>query len=160
MKPSPRLSLLLLSIFYFLFSTPARAQYWSLQDTFVLTDVNIIDVRTGAILPDQVVIIEKNRIREVGPRKTTRYPSNAASASARGGFLIPGLWDMHVHLVFGEWFPNAQDISLPLFVANGITGVRDMGSELDLVQKWRNAIEAGETHRPAHLHARPHARWS
>jgi imidazolonepropionase-like amidohydrolase len=146
MKPSPRLSLFLFSILYFLFSSPApvRAQYWSLQDTFVLTDVNIVDVRTGAILPDQVVIIEKNRIREVGPRKSTRYPRNAASASARGGYLIPGLWDMHVHLVFGEWFPDAQDISLPLFVANGITGVRDMGSELTIVQKWRNAIEAGE----------------
>jgi imidazolonepropionase-like amidohydrolase len=50
---------------------------------------------------------------------------------------------MHVHLAFGDWFPKAQDISLPLFVANGITGVRDMGSELDMVQGWRNEIEAG-----------------
>jgi imidazolonepropionase-like amidohydrolase len=50
---------------------------------------------------------------------------------------------MHVHLVFGEWFPNAQNISLPLFVANGITGVRDMGSELNIVQSWRDEIEAG-----------------
>jgi len=50
---------------------------------------------------------------------------------------------MHVHLVFGDWFPDAQDISLPLFVANGVTGVRDMGSELDIVQDWRNEIEAG-----------------
>jgi imidazolonepropionase-like amidohydrolase len=50
---------------------------------------------------------------------------------------------MHVHLVFGDWFPAARDISLPLFVANGITGVRDMGGELDVVQRWRNEIEAG-----------------
>jgi imidazolonepropionase-like amidohydrolase len=50
---------------------------------------------------------------------------------------------MHVHLVFGDWFPDAQEISLPLFVAAGVTGVRDMGSELDIVQGWRNEIEAG-----------------
>jgi len=143
---NPRLLAVLLCILSLLFLSPVRlcAQYWSLQDTFVLTDVNVVDVRTGAVLPDQVVIIEKNHIRDVGPRKNVRYPRHAPSASAHGGYLIPGLWDMHVHLVFGDWFPNAQDISLPLFVANGITGVRDMGSELSIVQRWRNQIEAGE----------------
>jgi imidazolonepropionase-like amidohydrolase len=50
---------------------------------------------------------------------------------------------MHVHLVFGDWFPDAQEISLPLFIANGVTGVRDMGSEFDTVQGWRDEIEAG-----------------
>jgi imidazolonepropionase-like amidohydrolase len=63
--------------------------------------------------------------------------------NCKGLFLIPGLWDMHVHVAFGDWFPKAQEISLPLFVANGITGVRDMGSELDIVQGWRDEIEAG-----------------
>ena len=51
---------------------------------------------------------------------------------------------MHVHLAFGDWFPGARDISLPLFVANGVTSVRDMGSDLDIVQGWRNEIEAGD----------------
>jgi len=50
---------------------------------------------------------------------------------------------MHVHLVFGDWFPGAENISLPLFIANGVTGVRDMGSELDIVQRWRKEFEAG-----------------
>jgi imidazolonepropionase-like amidohydrolase len=146
MSPSPRFLALLAPILLFLLclSQPACAQYWSLQDTFVITDVNVVDVRTGQILPDQVVIIEKNHIREIGPQKSTRYPRNAASTNAHGAYLIPGLWDMHVHLVFGEWFPNAQEISLPLFVANGITGVRDMGSELAIVQKWRDDIENGQ----------------
>ena len=120
------------------------AQYWSLEDTTVITDVNIVDVRTGEIRPDQVVIIEKNRIIAVGSRKETRYPRNAPTIlNGRGAFLIPGLWDMHVHLVFGDWFPRADEISLPLFVANGVTGVRDMGSDLQTVQSWRNEIEAG-----------------
>src|SRR4029077_15859171 len=88
-------------------------------------------------------ILERDHILSMGPSKAAKYPRNAASVNCHGLFLIPGLWDMHVHLVFGDWFPGAQDISLPLFVANGITGVRDMGSELGIVQGGRNEIEAG-----------------
>ena len=123
---------------------PLAAQHGSKQDTVVITDANIVDVRTGEIRPDQVIVIEKHRILDVGPRKTTRYPRNASTnINARGAYLIPGLWDMHVHLKFGDWFPRAQQISLPLFVANGVTGVRDMGSDLETVQDWRNEIEGG-----------------
>src|ERR1700682_3584302 len=75
----------------------AAQQHWSLEDTLVITDVNIIDVRTGEIRADQIVILERNRILAVGSRKDTRYPRNAPSVNARGGYLIPGLWDMHVH---------------------------------------------------------------
>jgi imidazolonepropionase-like amidohydrolase len=50
---------------------------------------------------------------------------------------------MHVHMVFGDWFPRAKEVTLPLFIANGITGVRDMGGELDVLQKWRKEISAG-----------------
>lgn len=50
---------------------------------------------------------------------------------------------MHVHLVFGDWFPGGKNISLPLFVANGVTSVRDMGSELEVIQKWRGEIDGG-----------------
>jgi len=60
-----------------------------------------------------------------------------------GKFLIPGLWDMHVHMVFGDWFPHAKQVTLPLFIANGITGVRDMGGELEVLQQWRKEISAG-----------------
>jgi imidazolonepropionase-like amidohydrolase len=134
----------------------AVAQYWSLQDTTVITDVNIVDVRTGQIHPDQIVVIDKNRIVAVGSRKDTRYPRNAPTIlNARGGYLIPGLWDMHVHLAFGDWFPQANEITLPLLVANGITGVRDMGSDLDTVQAWRNEIEAGRMVGPRILTAGP-----
>jgi imidazolonepropionase-like amidohydrolase len=144
----PRHRLLLFVALTFLFIAhlpqPLTAQHRSLEDTTVITDVNIVDVRTGEIRPDQVVVIERNRITAVGPRKKTRYPRNhPATLNGRGAFLIPGLWDMHVHLAFGDWFPLAQQISLPLFVANGITGVRDMGSELETIQSWRNEIEGG-----------------
>jgi len=123
--------------------TVCFAQKVSAQDLQVIENVTVVDVRSGAVLPDQTVILEKNRIASVGPSKTAKYPRNAPSVNARGYFLIPGLWDMHVHLVFGEWFPDAADISLPMFIANGVTGVRDMGSELQEVQNWKDEIEAG-----------------
>jgi imidazolonepropionase-like amidohydrolase len=132
--------LLLIGLFFF---DPLHAQKPGADDLLVLNNVTVVDVLTGALQEEQTVILDRNHIASVGPSKLAKYPRNAPSVNCRGLFLIPGLWDMHVHLVFGEWFPGAQDISLPLFVANGVTGVRDMGSELDVVQMWRNEIEAG-----------------
>jgi imidazolonepropionase-like amidohydrolase len=126
-------------------SCPARAQKPSTADLLVLQNVTVVDVRMGKLQPDQTVVLERNRIYSLGPSKSAKYPRNADSVNCKGGFLIPGLWDMHVHLAFGDWFPDARDISLPLFIANGVTGVRDMGSDLDVVQDWRNEIEAGRT---------------
>ncbi len=125
------------------FAAASHAQKSSPDEWLVLSNVTVVDVRTGTLQPEQTVILDRNHIASVGPSKSAKYPRNAASVNCRGLFLIPGLWDMHVHLVFGDWFPGAREISLPLFVANGVTGVRDMGSELDIVQRWRNEIEAG-----------------
>src|SRR6202140_4259218 len=130
----------LICLFFF---GPLHAQKPEADDLLVLNNVTVVDVRTGALQPEQTVILERNHIASVGPSKLAKYPRNAPTVNCRGLFLIPGLWDMHVHLVFGDWFPDAQDISLKLFVANGVTGVRDMGSELDIMEGWRNEIEAG-----------------
>ncbi|PYT70628.1 MAG: hypothetical protein DMG39_15120 [Acidobacteria bacterium] len=114
------------------FLTPARKP--ATADLLVLNNVTVVEVRTGTLQPDQTVILKRDRIYSMGPSNSAKYPRNAESENCRGLYLIPGLWDMHVHLVFGDWFPDAQDISLPLFIANGVTGVRDMGSELAVVQ--------------------------
>jgi len=133
----------ILFLIVLLFWAPIHAQKPAADDLLVLNNVTVVDVRTGALQSEQTVILERNHIASVGPSKSAKYARNVPSVNCRGLFLIPGLWDMHVHLVFGDWFPDAQEISLPLFVANGVTGVRDMGSELDIVQDWRNEIEAG-----------------
>jgi imidazolonepropionase-like amidohydrolase len=122
---------------------PAATQKPSPNELIVINNVSVVDVRSGAVLADQTVILERNHIASVGPSKSAKYPRNAPSVNGHGYFLIPGLWDMHVHLVFGDWFPGAQNITLPMLIANGVTGVRDMGSELEAVQAWRNEIEAG-----------------
>src|SRR5215813_8973374 len=129
---------------YALFSfAPLSAQEPDPRNLFILNHVNVIDMRAGSVQPDQTVVLEGNRIKAVVSLKLAKYPRNVRSIDCHGLFLIPGLWDMHVHLIFGDWFPASKDISLPLFIANGVTGVRDMGSELQIVQGWRNEIELG-----------------
>ena len=125
------------------FLAPLVAQEPPPRDLLNLNHVSVVDVRTGSVQTDQTVAIDGQRIFAIGPAKLAKYPRTARSIDCRGLFLIPGLWDMHVHLVFGDWFPAAKDISLPLFIANGVTGVRDMGSELQVVQAWRSEIEMG-----------------
>jgi imidazolonepropionase-like amidohydrolase len=120
-----------------------RAQKPSSDAPLVLNHVTVVDVRSGTLHPEQTVIIEGDHIAFAGPNKSAKDSRRAHVVNGRNLFLIPGLWDMHVHLVFGDWFPDAQEISLPLLVANGVTGVRDMGSELGIVQGWCNEIEAG-----------------
>jgi imidazolonepropionase-like amidohydrolase len=147
MRPFRRRILLALLAALFLLAltlqAPAQEQKPSVADLFVLLNVTVVDVRTGKLSPDQTVILVRDRIYSVEPNKSVKYPRNAEIVNCHGQFLIPGLWDMHVHLAFGDWFPDARDISLPLFIANGITSVRDMGSELDVVQNWRNEMEGG-----------------
>jgi imidazolonepropionase-like amidohydrolase len=144
---SQRLSFLrcLLSLvaFFCAAGVPAYAQQSSPDDLLVITNINVVDVRAGKILPDQTVILDKNKIASVGPSKSAKYSRRAATVNGKGLFLMPGLWDMHVHLDFGDWFPGSRELVLPMLIANGVTGVRDMGSELDVVQNWRNEIEAG-----------------
>ena len=127
------------------FLSPGRlnAQEPDPRDVFVLNHIAIVDVRKGGVQPDQTVVIHNGRILSISPTKSAKISRKSSSIDCHGLFLIPGLWDMHVHLVFGDWFPAAKDISLPLFVANGVTGVRDMGSELQVVQSWRSEIEMG-----------------
>lgn len=106
-------------------------------------DAIVIDVESGEVRPGQTVIVDGDRIAEAGPKATVRVPKAARVVDATGTFLIPGLWDMHVHTAFGDWFPDARDVALPLFVANGVTGVRDMGGDLDVLFEWRKAIAQG-----------------
>jgi imidazolonepropionase-like amidohydrolase len=99
----------------------------------VIQDVTVIDVATSAARPHVNVVIEGERIASIG----ATAPRGARVVNGRGKFLIPGLWDMHVHL----WYRQNQ---LPIFVAFGVTGVQDMGSDFERVSAWRAAIEKGQ----------------
>lgn len=109
-----------------------------------IEDITVIDVKGGPPQPHRCVIVQSDRISDVADEeKCERQHGQATRVDGKGKFLIPGLWDMHVHMVFGDWFPRGKEVTLPLFIANGITGVRDMGGELDALQQWRKEISAG-----------------
>jgi hypothetical protein len=101
--------------------------------------VSVIDVATGATRPDHTVLISGDRISFVGPSTSARIPPGARVIDGRGKFLIPGLWDMHVH----AFVYHFSDFAGPLLIANGVTGARDMGYHIDTTLRWRADIAAG-----------------
>ena len=109
----------------------------------VIAHVTVVDTGGGAARPDTTVVVEGNRITAVETEGRARIPPNAVVIDGRGKFLIPGLWDMHVHTFFGDWVPGGREVTLPLFLANGVTGVRDMGSDLDPVLAARRDTARG-----------------
>jgi imidazolonepropionase-like amidohydrolase len=112
--------------------------------SLVLTHITVINVTGGRPQPDQSVVIEGSRVVAVGPAARTKLPKGAQIIDARGKFLIPGLWDMHVHLAGINADPAwSKQVLLPLLLANGITGVRDMGGDLDALLGWKRDIESG-----------------
>jgi hypothetical protein len=112
--------------------------------SLALTHVNVIDGTGSALQADMTVVIKGQRIAEMGKAQGVKIPKGATVFDGRGKFLIPGLWDMHVHTIFGDWIPKDENLILPLFVANGVTGVRDMGGDLNALKDWRSRIAAGK----------------
>jgi len=120
-----------------------RVSVVAAEHTLVLNHVTVVDVSGGPSQPDMAVVIRGARIVAVVPSVKLKKPAGAEFVDDSGKYVIPGLWDMHVHMIFGDWLPQDEHIILPLFVANGITGVRDMGGDLDALKVWRAKIDAG-----------------
>jgi imidazolonepropionase-like amidohydrolase len=114
------------------------------SSTLIIHDVTVIDATGAPAKPHQTVIVRGGKIEAIdNSGMGFGGKLSGTHVDGTGKFLIPGLWDMHVHMVFGDWFPGGKEVTLPLFIANGITGVRDMGGELDVLQQWRKEIAAG-----------------
>ena len=110
----------------------------------VINHVTIINPGASSVRADQAVVILGDRITGIFDAAKFQPAKNARVIEGKGQYLIPGLWDMHVHSAFGDWFPGGRDIILPLFIANGVTGVRDMGGDLPVLMEWRKQISAGQ----------------
>lgn len=118
----------LLSILCLFLFACERAQ----PPTLAIRGVTVVDVMDGSLRLEQTVLVAGNRITAVGAADQIRTPDDADLVDGAGGFLIPGLWDMHVHSVANvTWDMGVRSISnaewhLPLFLAYGVTGVRNM----------------------------------
>jgi imidazolonepropionase-like amidohydrolase len=109
-----------------------------------LAHVTVIDATGRAPQVDQTVVIDGGRITSIGPAANAKVPKSARLVDGTGKFLIPGLWDMHVHLAGVNADPAwSRQTLLPLLLANGITGVRDMGGELEVLLAWKRDVENG-----------------
>jgi len=126
------------------FASAISAQTSSQPKQIAIAHVTVINPATASVQPDSIVVINADRITFVSHSVVVPLAKNTRVIDGRGQFLIPGLWDMHVHSAFGDWFPGGRDIILPLFIANGVTGVRDMGGDIPVLFAWRKQIAAGE----------------
>lgn len=111
-----------------------------------LTHVTVIDGTGAPPKPDVTVVLAGYRIADIG--KGIPIPHLARVIDATGSFVIPGLWDMHAHPDDPELWAMGQTEEekaslLTLLIANGVTGIRDMGGDLKLLQGWRNRIGTG-----------------
>ena len=104
---------------------------------FVIRDATLIDGTGKPPAPHTTIVVRGERIAAIGPAAKMTVPKGARIIEGRGRFVIPGLWDMHVHL----W---EKQNPLPVYIAYGVTGVRDMGSDFDRTVKWRQAAETGK----------------
>jgi imidazolonepropionase-like amidohydrolase len=109
--------------------SPAR------KGALAITGGTLIDGTGKAPITDSVVIIEGDRITGVGPRTQVKIPQGATLVDARGKTLLPGLWDMHAHIGQVEWGP--------VYLAAGVTTVRDVGNEFEFITAVRDAIRQG-----------------
>src|SRR5579863_4976087 len=103
--------------------------------TLAIVGATLIDGTGAAPLADAAVVIEKGRIVAVGPRSQVKIPRNAKIVDGQGKTILPGLWDMHAHFEQVEWGP--------IYLAAGVTTVRDCGNEFEFITAVRDAVAQG-----------------
>ena len=110
----------------------------------VINHVTVVDVLTGQLAPNRVVAIAGGKIVTIKPADQDPYAAKQY-VNGNGRYLIPGLWDMHVHFRGGDSLAAANKKSLSLFLAHGITTVRDCGGDLTAsIFEWRRLLDAGQ----------------
>jgi imidazolonepropionase-like amidohydrolase len=125
---------------------PEAPEVRSRSTAIAFVDVEVVPLDSERVLSDQTVIVDGDRIVAIGPAAKTPAPRGARIIDGRGKYLMPGLMDMHVHL--------ASEADLDLFVARGVTTVRNMwGTPMHLVLRER--VAKGEIVGPTIVTAGP-----
>jgi imidazolonepropionase-like amidohydrolase len=107
-------------------------------DSLVIQRVTVIDATGKPAQPGMTVVVEQDQIAAIGSWKKVKAPTGSQIVDGRGKFLIPGLWDMHVHAFATEsgGKPGGKTWMYPLYLVNGIVGVRVMWGPED-ANAWR-----------------------
>ena len=110
----------------------------------LITHAEVIDVETGQILSDQQIGVNDGKVAFINTEYGNTYQAKEL-IDASGKYIIPGLWDMHIHFRGGEELIQENKNLIPLFLANGITGVREAGGDMtDQIFQWQDEIESGK----------------
>ena len=100
-----------------------------------ITGGTVLDMTASKPIINGTVIVVEGRITAAGPSARVRIPEGAVVVDAKGKTVMPGLWDMHAHFEQVEWGP--------IYLAAGVTTIRDVGNELDFIVAVRDAVAAG-----------------
>src|SRR5205814_2316032 len=98
--------------------------------------VRVFDAARAAMVEDQTVVVEGERIAVAGPARSTTVPANAQRIDGRGKTLLPGLFDMHAHAQSGDGILN---------IASGVTNVRDIGNDIGNLERLQRQWDSGTT---------------
>ncbi len=121
----------------------------------LIENVNIVDIQGNSILSSQYVLIQADSIFAIGDKSVADQYNSTQTIDGEGKFLIPGLWDNHVHFGGAEYIDENEQL-LPLYLAFGVTTVRDAAGDICLeVLKWRDEINEGKRIGPKILTAGP-----
>lgn len=104
--------------------------------TLALVGGTLIDATGKPAIPDAVVVIANHRIVAAGPRTQVAIPDGAVRIDTSGKTIMPGLWDMHAHFEQVEWGP--------IYLAAGVTTVRDCGNEFEFITAVRDGLARGQ----------------
>lgn len=130
--------------FYFVISCSSQK-----RADLILTDVSIVDVESGKVIKNQLVAISGNRIIADDDATNLGNYSSEQIISLDGKYVMPGLWDNHIHFRGGEQLIEANQNLLPLLLRFGITSVRDGGGDITpSIHKWNYRVQKGELDGP------------
>ena len=133
-----------LAFLVFLFvagARPAHAQ-GAPPPSIEFTNVSVVDVEKGVVLPNMRVVVVGERIMTVTKERRNLFlPASRDRVDGTGKYLIPGLWDMHIH----SSYPGFPAVMAPQYTANGVTGVREMFGDLGVVKEWRSHAASADT---------------
>jgi imidazolonepropionase-like amidohydrolase len=140
---TPRL--LVLALAGVAFSTACAGRH---ETDTIISHVAVVDVERGVTRPDRTVVIRGSRIAQVAPAREIDVSRDAVTIDGTGKYIMPGLWDMHVHV-------SGNDRALELLLAAGVTGARDMGGDFAMLADARRRIAAGQLKGPRLVVAGP-----
>ena len=122
-------------------SPNSRQSVQSTLPSTAIVGATLVDVRSGKVVENSIVVIRGERIADVGVVTQLQTPNDAKVVDARGKWIIPGLIDMHVHLWSSD---ESQLLPLGLFLASGVTTIRDPGDSVLIMRLTREEITSGK----------------